>query len=438
MERVILVPGRARARTLARKLQRRATSPAPLRPEAIDTRDVAAVVLGGGRGTRLFPLTDGRAKPFVSVGGTCRLVDISISNALASGVDRVLVLTQWNAASLNAHVAATYANDGSGRRFVEALSPEQSERSQDWYLGTADAVRKQLARIRATGAREVLILAGDHLYRMDYREFLARHREARADVTVAVTHVPRREASQFGLLRVDEDDRIVEFAEKPSTIPASFGITGPDGSEGCLASMGIYIFDIEALESLLAREGAIDFGAHVIPAAIGERKVAAFRFAGYWEDMGTIASYHRASLRLTQPEAGHALLGARYTRPSVLPPARIDGASLRATLVSEGSVIEEDVILERSVLGPRSVVRRESRIEQTVMLGATRAGDPSVGVGARCFIRRAILDEDVRVGNDVILENRAGLTHHDGEHLFVRDGIIVLPRGARVPDGYAF
>src|SRR5262249_45562160 len=263
-----------------------------------------AVILGGGRGNRLFPLTYRRAKPAVPVGGKYRLVDISMANCLNSGLDRIFLLPQFNSASLNRHVSMTNRFFHFTKFFVEILAAEQTERSTDWYQGTADAVRKQMDRIRETGAKEVVILSGDHLYRMDIRDFIARHREARADITVGVTYVARGDCSQFGILQVDEDDTIVEFAEKPTDdrVLDRFRLQDPPAADRThLASMGVYVLKPEVLESTLQDEEGTDFGSHIIPAALKSRSVAAYRFAGYWEDLGTIRSYHRANLPLCEP-----------------------------------------------------------------------------------------------------------------------------------------
>jgi glucose-1-phosphate adenylyltransferase len=447
MERVILLPGRARtSRTLSRKPARRMPTPEPRawRPEGVDVRDAITVVLGGGRGNRLFPLTQERCKPAVPVGGTYRLVDISISNSINSGIDRVFVLTQFNSASLNSHIAHTYRLDSFGRGYVEILAAEQTEASSDWYQGTADAVRKQLHRIRATGAKEVVILSGDHLYRMDLRAFLARHRESRADITVGVTPVARADASQFGLLRVDEDDMIAEFAEKPKD-PAAIERFTDRGGEHCLGSMGIYVFKIDVLSQVLEDPAALDFGMHVLPRAIRERPIAAHRFDGYWEDLGTISSYHKANVALAAGGDGFDFFSGEtpiYARPRLLPASRIDGACLRGTLVPDGCIIEEGAELRSSVLGPRTVIGRGSRLEQCVVFGATRyespVARPRLGVGERCTIKNAIIDEDARIGDGVVLENRAGVRQHDGVFFYVREGIVIVPRGATVAANFTF
>jgi glucose-1-phosphate adenylyltransferase len=446
MERIILFPGHLRtSRTLSRKHSRRAPLEEPRRIEDVDVREAVTVVLGGGRGNRLFPLTQHRCKPAVPVGGTYRLVDISISNSLNSGIDRVFVLTQFNSASLNSHIANTYRSDSFARGYVEILAAEQTETSSDWYQGTADAVRKQLQRIGATGAKEVVVLSGDHLYRMDLRGFIARHRAARADVTVGVTTVARARAAQFGVLRTDEDDRVVEFAEKP-TDPATidrFVLRG----ETCLASMGIYVFKLEVLARMLEDPALIDFGQHVIPRAIGERPVAAHRFEGYWEDLGTIATYHRASLSIAAARDGFDLFFSPespiYSRPRFLPATRIEDARLTSSLVPDGCIIEEGASVSHSVLGPRTLVGRNARIEESVIFGASRyesdrGPEPRIGIGRDCVVKRAIIDDDVRIGDGAILENRAGVKELAGPHIFVRDGIIVIPRGATIPPGLVF
>ncbi len=450
MERIILLPTRARSqRPFSRKLLRRRTEPRPVlqKDGTLDVSEVVTVVLGGGRGNRLFPLTSGRAKPAVPVGGKYRLVDIALSNSLNSGVNRIFLLTQFNSASLHAHVSTTYRFDHFTKGFVEILAAEQTEQCQDWYQGTADAVRKQIARIKATRAKEVVILSGDHLYDIDLRQFIARHREARADVTIAVTPCPREDAPQFGLLRVDPDDMITEFAEKPKdpAVIDRFSVPGRDGDPRVLASMGIYVFRMDVLEALLRGEGT-DFGNHVLPRAIRERPVAAYRFEGYWEDLGTIASYHRANVGLACANPRYSFFGCEhpvYTRPRALPASRIEGARLTHALVSDGCRIEDNVALIRSVVGNRSIIRRDTRVEDTVIFGLGNyepedVGGIRQGVGERCSIENAILDRDVRIGNDVILENRERHVNHDGPLLCVRDGIIIVPRGTTIPHGFVF
>lgn len=452
MERIILVPSAARdTRPLSRILHRRRSPvarPQRARRDVRDVRDVVTVVLGGGQGRRLHPLTAQRSKPAVPVGGKYRLVDIAISNSLNSGLDRIFVLTQFNSASLNSHISSTYRRDAFSRGFVEVLAAEQTERSTDWYQGTADAVRKQLDRIKETGAREVVILSGDHLYALDLREFVARHRRASADVTVAVTPVRARDASQFGLVRVDEADSILEFAEKPRdpAVLDRFSVRGPRPHETHLASMGIYVFRLDVLEAMLRGDGH-DFGQHLIPDAVATRPVAAFRFHGYWEDLGTIASYHRANLELAEGAPRYDFFVPEnpiYTQPRSLPASRICGARLEGVLLSEGCVLAAGAEIHRCVLGPRSIVRAGTRLESTIVLGAEayesspRAGTLPLGIGESCVVRNAIVDVDARVGNNVVLTNAQGLREYANGFLAVRDGIIVVPRGATVPDGYVF
>ncbi|HZU95540.1 MAG TPA: sugar phosphate nucleotidyltransferase [Planctomycetota bacterium] len=436
MERVILLPGRTRA--ARRALGRRGAVPETRtrRLDQTDTRDAIAIVLGGGRGNRLLPLTRHRCKPDVPVGGTYRLVDISISNSLNSGIDRVFVLTQFNSASLHSHIAQTYRFDPFGRGYVEILAAEQTETSNDWYQGTADAVRKQLHRLMATGAKEAVILSGDHLYRMDLRGFVARHRAAGADVTVGVTPVPLATASRFGLLRADEDDMIVQFAEKPKD-PALLDRFRDGGREVCLASMGIYVFKLEVLARLLEDPAVLDFGMHAIPRAVAERPVAAHRFAGYWQDLGTIGTYHGANVALARGELELDLFTdvPFYGRPRLLPPSRIH-ARVRSSLIADGCVLE-DADIASSVVGPRTVVGAGSRLDECISFGATSyGGKPTIGAG--CVLRRVILDEDAKVGDGAVLENRSGVLELDAEHLHVRDGIIIISRGATVPAGFVF
>jgi glucose-1-phosphate adenylyltransferase len=454
MERVILVPSRARtSRQLSRTLVRRRspqTEPRKARSGRADVKDVVAVILGGGRGNRLFPLTYRRAKPAVPVGGKYRLVDIAISNCLNSDLRRIFLLTQFNSASLNRHVAMSYRFDHFSKSFLEILAAEQTERSTDWYQGTADAVRKQLDRIRESGAKEIVILSGDHLYNMDLRDFIARHREAKAEISVAVTPVSRQDAPQFGLLHADKRMMITEFAEKPTDpkVLDHFAMEDPATPDKThLASMGIYVFEADVLQQVLSGEVGTDFGKDVIPAAIKDRPVAAYTFDGYWEDLGTIKSYHRANLSLTEPLPRYNFFlpdNPVYTRPRFLPASKINRARLDATLISEGCILEEDVDVRHSVLGIRSHIRRGTRIHDSVILGAStyelqapREGQ-RLGIGENCSIKNAIVDRDVRIGDNVVLENRRNLENHDGEFLFVRDGVIVVPCGMTIPSGFVF
>lgn len=411
--------------------------------------EVVAVILGGGRGTRLFPLTYGRSKPAVPVGGKYRLVDIPISNCLNSGIDRIFLLTQFNSASLNRHVSTTYRFDTFTKGYVELLPAEQTDQSTDWYQGTADAVRKQFHRIAKSGAEDVVILSGDHLYRMDIWRFLDRHREADADVTVAATYVTRDQVAGFGIMKIDEDDMIRAFAEKPKEpgVVDDFEIPVPKGPKTHLASMGIYCFRMDALRDMLATTEGTDFGHDLIPAAIARRRVACYKFDGYWADLGTIADYHKANLELAELVPRYNFFvpdDPVFTRPRFLPASKINNASIESTLLAEGSLLSQNVRVRHSVVGIRSFLRSGCVVEDSVLQGAStyekapEPGLPALGLGEGCTIRRAIIDRDARIGRGVVLENRAGHDNYDGEHLYVRDGIIVVPRNGVIPEGYVF
>jgi len=411
--------------------------------------EVVAVILGGGRGSRLFPLTYGRSKPAVPVGGKYRLVDVPLSNCINSGIDRVFLLTQFNSASLNRHVSTTYRFDHFTRGYVEILPAEQTDQSTEWYQGTADAVRKQIHRIAATGADEVVILSGDHLYRMDIWRFLDRHRESEADITIAATPVTRGEVSEFGIMQIDKEGMITAFAEKPNDpkVIDDFQVPEPVGDKTHLASMGIYIFRMSALQNMLATEEGTDFGHDLIPAGISRRRVASYQFDGYWADLGTIGTYHSANLELAEIMPRYNFFVPNnpvYTRPRFLPASKINGATIQSTLLGDGCIIQESVKLRHSVIGIRTKVGRGSQIIDTVCHGASQYERetpdelPSLGIGKDCVIKRAILDRDARIGDGVILENRKGYDHYDGEYLYVRDGVIIVPRNGVIPEGYVF
>jgi len=414
--------------------------------------DCLAVILAGGRGSRLFPLTHRRSKPAVPIAGKYRLIDIPISNCIHSGMRRMFVLTQYNSESLNKHVAQTYKFDVFSDGFVTILAAEQTEESPEWFQGTADAVRQNLWHLRGHRSREVLILSGDQLYQMDFRRMRETHRAAGADATVAVIPVAREQASAFGILKLDGQGRIVHFEEKPP--PERLGALEsdlPGGGRGWLASMGIYMFAREALERALSDASLVDFGRHVIPRAIGESRVQGHLFRGYWEDVGTIASYFEANLALTgqMPPFDFYDVGRPvYTAPRFLPATKVEGCTLRSVLVSEGCILMGAEI-DRSVVGIRSRIGPGTRLRNTLVLGADfyetieeieqmkARGIPPVGIGADCVLERAIVDKNARIGRGVRLLNEAGVREADGPGYHVRDGIVIVPKGAVVPDGTA-
>jgi glucose-1-phosphate adenylyltransferase len=412
--------------------------------------DVLAIILGGGRGTRLFPLTLKRSKPAVPIGGKYRLIDIPISNCLNANLRRIFVLTQFNSESLNKHIAMTYKFDVFSSGFVTVLAAEQTEEGGNWYQGTADAVRQSLRHMRRTNARDVLILSGDQLYSMDFKQMLQTHRQSGADATVAVIPVAEDQTSAFGILKMDATGRIVHFDEKPprERLPGLLSEL-PGGGSGYLASMGIYIFRREVLEEAVGNPQLVDFGRHVIPNAVPRQRVQAYVYQGYWEDVGTIRSYFLANLALCDPippfdfyDASHPV----YTNPRFLPASKLEGCHIRSALVSEGCIMH-GADIDRSVIGIRSRIGAEVRIRNSLLIGAdfyetladmdaTNArGVPPVGVGAGSIVENAIVDKNARIGRNVRIVNEAGLQEHDGAGYFIREGIVVVPKNGVIPDG---
>jgi glucose-1-phosphate adenylyltransferase len=416
----------------------------------LDMNDCLAVILGGGRGTRLFPLTHERAKPAVPIAGKYRLIDIPISNCLNSGLRRIFVVTQYNSESLNKHISQTYKFDMFSAGFVTILAAEQTEESGDWFQGTADAVRQSLRHLRSHRSREVLILSGDQLYQGDFRRMLHTHRSKEADATLAVIPVPREQTSGLGILKCDGDGRIVQFEEKPPPERLDrLESDIPGYGRGFLASMGIYMFGRDALEGIVGDASLVDFGRHVIPRTIRESRVQAHVFRGYWEDVGTIGSYFQANLALTSPIPPFDFYDAArpiYTHPRFLPATKVEGCTLRSALVSEGCILMGAEV-ERSVIGIRSRVGQGCRIREALVLGADfyetleeierarASGLPPVGIGGESVIERAIIDRNARIGRGVRIVNQAGVQEADGAGYYVRDGIVIVPKDGVVPDG---
>ncbi len=419
-------------------------------PEWAAMNDCLAVILGGGRGTRLFPLTHERSKPAVPIAGKYRLIDIPISSCLNSNLRRIFVLTQYNSESLNKHISQTYKFDVFAEGFVTILAAEQTEDSPEWFQGTADAVRQSLRHLRSHRSREVLILSGDQLFQMDFRTLRETHRDNGADATVAVIPVPREQTAAFGILKVDGQGRILTFEEKPG--PERLDALEsdiPGYGRGFLASMGIYMFGREALERAIADHALVDFGRHVIPKAIGEARVQAHVFRGYWEDVGTIASYFQANLQLTKPMPPFDFYDVArpvYTHPRFLAATKIEDCTLREALVSEGCILMGAEI-ERSVVGIRSRIGRGTRLRDTLVLGADfyetlgeidRAqaqGIPPIGIGEQSVVERAIVDKNARIGRGVRIVNAAEVKSADGGGYYIRDGIVIVPKGGVVSDG---
>ena len=417
-----------------------------------------AVILGGGQGSRLFPLTQQRSKPAVPFGGKYRLIDITVSNCINSRIDNIYVLTQFNSASLNRHIAQTYRLSRFSDGFVEILAAEQTPENRNWFQGTADAVRQVMLHLEDYGPDRVLILSGDHLYQMDYQKFIDNHIETNADVSISVIPTDASRASSFGLLKTDDRGRIVEFREKPppDQLPGMLvdttrlGLSPAEATERCyLASMGVYLFNMPTLRELLADERFTDFGGELIPAAIERHQVQAYLFKEHWEDIGTIKSFFDANLDLAKVKPDFNLYDAEspiYTHPRSLPGSKCLDCVIRRSLISEGCILNQ-VTIEESVIGIRSRVEKYSRLETTLMLGADHfqtideldadraIGRPCVGVGENTIIRRAILDKNSRIGSNVRILNEARLQHFDGENYFIREGIVIIPKGATIPDG---
>src|SRR5918997_160384 len=423
--------------------------------------NVVAVILGGGAGSRLFPLTRDRSKPAVPLGGKYRLIDVPVSNCINSNITQIFVLTQYNSASLNRHIARTYRFSGFSDGFVEILAAEQTPESPQWFQGTADAVRQVLPHIHDWGIDTLLILSGDHLYRMDYRKFIARHIETKADVTVSVVPFVREAAEEFGLLKPAPTGRILEFREKPKgdaleemrVDTTAFGLSAAEAARRpFLASMGIYVFNYKRLRELLAQDQTwVDFGREVIPAAIKDYNVQAYLFDDYWEDIGTISAFHAANLDMTSllPKFNFFDTEAPiYTRPRYLPPSKVHHCEISDSIIGDGSIIHR-ARLVRSVVGLRSRIEPGARIEDTYLMGADYyqsieelradeiAGIPIIGIGRDTIIRHAIVDKNARIGANVRLTNEAGVKHFDNEAggYYIRDGIIIVPKNATVKDG---
>lgn len=412
-------------------------------------KDVVTAVLGGGQGSRLWPLTKFRAKPAVPVAGKFRLVDVAISNSLHAGIERVFVLTQFNSASLHRHLAQTYRFDVFSSGFVHLLAAEQSVGNRDWYQGTADAVRQNLGRLEASGASEIVILSGDQLYLMDLRGFVEAHRHAAADLTIAVKAVPRSQASGLGVLRMDATGRLVRFQEKPSDKAVidelaldapTIGSVGLEAEPGdLLASMGIYIFRMAALREILQGGEQHDFGGQVIPQALDSFRVFGFQHAGYWRDIGTIPSFHEANLELTWPVPPLDLYNPElpiYTHPRFLPGSKVTDCRIEQAILCDGSIVSGSRV-RSSIIGVRAVLRPNAEVEESIIMGATEKGAESatVGIGSGCHLRRAIVDFDASIGEGAQLLNEAGVVDAEEEGYSIRDGIIVVHRSAVIPAG---
>jgi glucose-1-phosphate adenylyltransferase len=420
-----------------------------------------AIILGGGRGTRLFPLTLERAKPAVSFAGKYRLIDIPISNCINSGIKRMFVLTQFLSASLHRHIMQTYQFDVFSDGFIDILAAEQTPESSSWFQGTADAVRATLRHTLYYDAEQILILSGDHLYRMNYAELIAYHRQQKADITVAVYPVSVEDAPELGLLKAKVSGEVTHFYEKPREPEIISQFRAPQGlfrarglaveRESYLASMGIYVFQPKVLRSTLADFSKTDFGKHIIPGAVGNYRVFAYPFTDYWKDIGTIRTFFDANISLTLPDPPFKLYSRHwpfYTRTRSLPPSRIMRSEIRDSILSDGSEIVGARVVH-SIIGVRSNVREGTLLDEVVMLGADffdsddmmrdrpRKDDslPPLGIGRNCVIERAIIDKNARIGDNVIIRNKAAVQKLEGKNYWIQDNITVIPKNAVIPAG---
>jgi glucose-1-phosphate adenylyltransferase len=409
------------------------------------TKDILAVIMGGGQGTRLFPLTKVRAKPAVPIGGKYRLIDIPISNCINSNIDRIALLTQFNSVSLHRHITRTYNFDPFHRGWVQIWAAEQTNINDTWYQGTADAVRQQMFEIHSCGAEYTLILAGDHLYRMDYGK-MARHMwENDGDISIALQPVSMEEAPRLGILKKGEDQLVTDFVEKPKdpAVQKSF-ISRDDPDRPLLGSMGIYLFKTSVLDELLKELVVDDFGKEVIPHAIHTHKVVGYDFEGYWEDIGTIRSFYNANLDLTKPSPPFNFYDIDrpiYTHARFLPGSIVGGAEMKGVSLSDGCTIGNAEI-SHSVIGLRSQIQDGAVIKNTIIMGADyyeENSDPKfpvpIGIGKNSYIDGAIIDKNARIGSNVIIKPFPPGTEKDTKIWFIRDGIVVIPKSKIIPDG---
>ena len=416
-----------------------------------------SIILGGGAGSRLYPLTASRSKPAVPIAGKYRLVDIPISNCIISNINRMFVLTQFNSASLNKHIKNTYHFSAFSTGFVDILAAEQTPDNPGWYQGTADAVRQCMRHVHQHDAEYILILSGDQLYQMDFQKMIDEHIKRGADISIATIPVGDREAPEFGILKSDENSMITSFIEKPKkeVLGEWVSDTGAEMQRmgrNYLASMGIYIFNRKLLLSLLMEEhkDATDFGKEIIPSSIDKYKVASYQYDGYWTDIGNIYSFFEANLALTAEIPDFNLFDNAkpvYTRARMLPPAKISGTTLERTIIAEGSIILASR-LENSVIGIRTRIGHGTTVVSSYIMGtdyyetleemlhSAERGIPKIGIGERCYIKNAIIDKNCRIGNDVRINGGAHLANTDHSLYSVKDGIVVVKKGAILPDGF--
>jgi glucose-1-phosphate adenylyltransferase len=419
-------------------------------------RDVLAVILGGGQGSRLFPLTQLRSKPAVPIGGKYRLIDIPISNCLHANIRRIFVLTQFNSASLNRHIGQSYRLDAFSQGFVEILAAEQTPDNPNWYQGTADAVRQAARHLVRFDAQYYLILAGDHLYRMDYSAMVEGHIDSRADITIAAQPTSLDDASSMGIFRVDRSGQVIAFEEKPDrarltqiqhSVPHGATFSGQSPEKPFLASMGVYVFTRDVLLEILSQDSSKDFGREVIPAALGRYNVQSYLFRGYWADVGTVKSFYDANVMLTGPGAAFSFYHPDrpiYTHPRFLPGSRLAHCAVREAIISEGCYIEHCTI-EQSVIGIRTNIQGGAIIRRSVLLGADyyesddaapAAGNaPKLGIGRDVRLEHVIVDKNARIGDGATLVNEAQIDKADGDGYYIRDGVIIVPKDGVIKPG---
>jgi glucose-1-phosphate adenylyltransferase len=413
-----------------------------------------AIIMGGGAGTRLFPLTKERSKPAVPLAGKYRIVDIPISNCINAGLRRIYVLTQFNSASLHKHINSSYQFDQFSRSFVEILAAQQTPTDTSWYQGTADAVRQNLRDFLQYPYEYYIILSGDQLYRMDFRDVMRQHVESKAELTIATLPVKRVDVPGFGIMHTDAQRKIIRFEEKPKDpavidtlrIPPELlqSLGQPEDADLYQASMGIYVFNRQSLIDALDNDH-VDFGKHIIPDMIHKLRVQAYIFQGYWEDIGTIRSYFDANLALTDvvpPFNFFDTSAPIYTHARFLPGSKVNGASIKQAIISDGCVIT-DATIERAIIGVRSYIESGTRITNSIVVGADfydvdiaqRTGGPNLGIGKGCKIDHAIIDKNARIGDGVVISPDGKPENMDGENFYIRDGIVIIPKNAVIPPG---
>ena len=413
-------------------------------------KDVLCVIMGGGQGTRLYPLTKVRSKPAVPIFGRYRLIDIPISNCLNSGFNNIYILTQFNSESLNKHVSRSYKLDPFSRGFVEIMAAEQSMENTDWFQGTADAVRRCLKHFNDPAYKYILVLAGDHVYKMDYQYMLRFHIEKNSEITIACNPVEPKEVSEVGVMGIDKERRINKFVEKPESSSAIKDmLVEKNGKKYFLGSMGIYLFNRDALVEILGSNPKTDFGREIIPDSFSRKKTYAYVFEGYWRDIGTIKSFYDENLALTENLPPFDIFDERwlfFSRPRYLPPAKISDSQAIKSIISEGAIVQAGVKIKHSVIGLRSRIDRNALIEDSVIMGCDyyetlddlqdnkSKGIPSLGIGENCIIKKAIIDKNVRIGNNVKIVNQKNLAEFDGDSYCIRDGIVIVEKKAVIPE----